>query len=75
MGVLGGIEERSLSYFRVTKKVICYHEPGTWTEMIEGGLEDGALRFHSTTHQFCYLTFTPAKGGCHVTTSLDCFEE
>lgn len=50
MDMLGKRKITILSLFKVAQSVICYHEPGTWTEIIEVDLRDRALSFGSTAH-------------------------
>ena len=48
--MLGKRKITILSLFKVAQSVICYHEPGTWTEITEVDLRDRALSFGSTAH-------------------------
>lgn len=41
--MLGKRKITILSLFKVAQSVICYHEPGTWTEIIEVDLRDRAV--------------------------------
>lgn len=69
MDTLGKRKIKILSHFKLAQSVICYHEPGMWTEIIEMDLRDRALSFGSTAHWLWYLSFAPTKGEHHVSTS------
>ena len=75
MDMLGKRKVKILSPFKVAQSVISHHEPETCTEIVEVDLRDRAQSFGPTAHWHWYLSFTPAKGEHHVSTSLNCFQD